>query len=305
MSTPDGERFDARSPVGRYWLMHGLGFTVQTAEGRTLGVVDEVLFDSVRQRAQRVTVRGQGLGRLRRRTTLLPSLVETVVPESKLFIVRPASGEVRIRRRRRIRVREPAARVGVALAHVWAALARLAAGARPLAGWSRRQGAAALRLSARGAQRGARAGATASVAAATWARRDGPRLGAWLSARAQTSGRAAERSLSALGRAARAGSSHLAAQTRVASARLAAGARVAARALREVAVLAAVFVSDTWKKAAQGAPPAPPTRTPPAELPRLEAEPEPQSDLDAPLAREDGVRRPRTAARQASRKRGT
>ncbi|MDQ3993052.1 MAG: hypothetical protein M3229_05275, partial [Actinomycetota bacterium] len=73
MSLPQGERFDASSPVGRYWLMHGIGFTVRSSTGRTLGIVDEVLYDSVRQRAQRVTLRRRRLGRLRGRTTLHPA----------------------------------------------------------------------------------------------------------------------------------------------------------------------------------------------------------------------------------------
>src|SRR5919106_5749967 len=106
MSTPDGERFDARSPVGRYWLLHGVGFTVKGPDGRTLGVVDDVLSDSVRQRAQRVTLRRPGLGRLLGRTTLLPSVVETVVPESKLFIVASAGSDVRVHTRRSERPRE-------------------------------------------------------------------------------------------------------------------------------------------------------------------------------------------------------
>lgn len=280
MSAPDGERFDARSPVGRYWLMHGLGFTVQTAEGRTLGTVDEVLCDSVRQRAQRVTLRRPGLGRLLGSTTLLPSLVETVVPESKLFIVRAPAGEVRMPRRRRVRGADPAARVGALLARLGAALARVAANARPLARWTLRHGAAAFRFAGEGVRRGARSGANASATAAAWTRREAPRLDAWLGVHTRTSGRATAKGLRALGSGTRVASARLAAGTRVASARLAAatrvassrlaaGARAAARALAEVVVLVAVFVSDTWKQAIARAPA---QTTPPPELPRTTEE---------------------------------
>ena len=271
MSTPDGERFDARSPVGRYWLMHGLGFTVQTADGRKLGVVDEVLCDSVLQRAQRVTLRRPGLGRVLGRTTLLPSLVEAVVPESKLFIVGGTAGEARMPRGRRVGGGEAGARVGRALARVGAALALVAANVRPLAGWLRRQGAAALYFAGRSTRRGARSVANASVAAAAWVRRETPVLEAWLAARARASARATRVASARLAAGTRVASARLAAGTRVAWARLAAGARAAARALREAAVLAAVFVSDTWRQATEKAP-AP--STPPAEPPPAEPEAE-------------------------------
>jgi hypothetical protein len=302
MSTPEGERFDARSPVGRYWLMHGLGFTVRTTDGRTLGVVDDVLCDSVRQRAQRVTLRRPGLGRLLGRTTLLPSLVEAVVPESKLFIVHGTAGEARMPRRRRVGGADLGVRVSGAFARLGAALARVAANVRLLAGWSRRHVAAALGFAGRSTRRGARSGANTSVAAAGWTRREAPQLGAWLAARARAFGRAMETSLRALGGATRVASARLAAGARVASVRLAAGTRVAARAVRELAVLAALFVSDTWKKARS---PALPPATPPAELPRAEPEAETQTDLDAPLAREASASRRPAAARPANRKRST
>lgn len=298
MSTPDGERFDASSPVGRYWLMHGVGFTVRRADGHAIGVVDEVHYDSVRQRAQRVMVRRRRLGGLRRRRTLLPSLVETVVPESKLFIVGTAAGEVRMPGRRRARAHEFAARAA-------AALARAVAAARPLASWSRRHGAAALAFAGRSARRGARGAASASAAAAARTRRDAPRLGAWLEARARTSGRVTASALRALGGATRVASSRLAAATRVAARDVAVGARVTARVLGELAVLAAVLVSDAWKRAAAHTTA---SRTPLPEAPQQPVEPEaePQSDLDAPLAREATAKRPRSeTARAANRKRGT
>jgi hypothetical protein len=95
-----------------------------------------------------------------------------------------------------------------------------------------------------------------------------------------------------------------AAGSRVASSHLAAWARTAARALGDVTVLAAVFVSDTWRKAA-AAQTAPPQAAPPE--PRAPApELEPQSDLDAPLARDATSKRPRrrpAATRPVGRKR--
>jgi hypothetical protein len=303
MSTPDGERFDARSPVGRYWLMHGVGFTVRTADGRRLGVVDEVLCDSVRQRAQRVTLRRPGLGRLLGRTTLVPSLVEAVVPESKLFIVGGTAGEARTPRRRRVGSGDAGASVGRALARLGALLALVAANVRPLAGWLQRQCAAALRFTGRSARRGARSVAAASVAAAAWTRREAPHLEAWLAARARASALATKSSLRALGGAARVASARLAADTRVAGAHAAAGARATARALREAAVLAAVFVSDTWKQATERAPA--PSAPPPAP-PQAEPDEETLEDLDAPLAREASARRRRAAAAPpANRKRST
>jgi hypothetical protein len=311
MSTPDGERFDARSPVGRYWLLHGVGFTVKGPDGRTLGVVDDVLSDSVRQRAQRVTLRRPGLGRLLGRTTLLPSVVETVVPESKLFIVGAAQSAVRVPARRAKRRREVITRVRAALTWVAAALARAGAALRPAASWSRRHSAAALGLAADRARRGAHASARASAAAAARTRREAPRLAAWLAARSRSSSRATARSLRFLGAATRVATARTAAGTRVAAARTAAGTRVAsshlaawarttARALGDLTVLVAVFVSDTWRKAAAAQTPPPEDDTQETVRPELE----PQSDLDAPLARDATAKRPRrpAAARSSSRK---
>jgi hypothetical protein len=307
MSTPDGERFDAKSPVGRYWLLHGVGFTVKGPDGRTLGVVDDVLSDSVRQRAQRVTLRRPGLGRLLGRTTLLPSVVETVVPESKLFIVGATGSDVRVPARRRerrrdvlARVRAVLARTGAALARAGAALARAGAALRPAASWSRQHGAAALTLAAQGARRGAKAGARASAATAARTRHEAPRLAAWLAARSRSSRHATARSLRSLGAATRVAAARAAAGSRVASSHLGAWARTAARALGDLTVLVAVFVSDTWRKAAAAQRTSPEEDT--EETVRPEAEP--QSDLDAPLARDATATRPRrpAAARSSSRK---
>jgi hypothetical protein len=283
MSTPDGERFDARSPVGRYWLLHGVGFT-----------------------AQRVTLRRPGLGRLLGRTTLLPSVVETVVPESRLFIVGDTGGEARVPARRRerpgevlTRVRAALARAGAAVARAGVALAAAAAALRPAASWSRQHGAVALGLAARGARRGAQAGARASSTAAARTRREAPRLAAWLAARSRSSRYATERSLRSFGAATRVAAARAAAGSRVASTHLAAWARTAARTLGDLTVLAAVFVSDTWRKAATAQSSAPEEDTQETVRPELE----PQSDLDAPLARDETAKR-RSAARSANRERG-
>jgi hypothetical protein len=299
MSTPDGERFDARSPVGRYWLLHGVGFTVKGPDGRTLGVVDHVLSDSVRQRAQRVTLRRPGLGRLLGRTTLLPSVVETVVPESRLFIVGDTGGEARVPARRRERPGEVLTRVRAALARAGAAVARAGVALAAAASWSRQHGAVALGLAARGARRGAQAGARASSTAAARTRREAPRLAAWLAARSRSSRYATERSLRSFGAATRVAAARAAAGSRVASTHLAAWARTAARTLGDLTVLAAVFVSDTWRKAATAQSSAPEEDTQETVRPELE----PQSDLDAPLARDETAKR-RSAARSANRERG-
>jgi hypothetical protein len=251
-----------------------------------------------------VTLRRPGLGRLLGRTTLLPSVVETVVPESKLFIVGATGSDARVPARRRERLRDVLARIraalataGAALARAGAALARAAAALRPAASWSRQHGAAALRFAAQGTRRGAQAGARASATAAARTRREAPRLAAWLAARSRSSRLATARSLRSLGAASRVAAARAAAGSRVASSHLGAWARTAARALGDLTVLVAVFVSDTWRKAATAQTTAPEDDTEETVRPELE----PQSDLDAPLARDETARRPQAAARPRKR----
>ena len=51
MPVPDDYPFDASSPVLRYWLINGAGFAVCRADGRELGVVEDVVVDPLRQHA--------------------------------------------------------------------------------------------------------------------------------------------------------------------------------------------------------------------------------------------------------------
>lgn len=88
MRAGDELLFEARSPVGRYWLINGAGFTVCRADGAKLGVVEEVVVDHVRARAEHVIVRPRGL--FRRRKTIAAGAVEAVVPASQLLVVAPA-----------------------------------------------------------------------------------------------------------------------------------------------------------------------------------------------------------------------
>jgi hypothetical protein len=127
--------FDAGSPVGRYWLVHGEGFTVCRADGRELGVVEHVVIDPVGPRARQLIVR-----RGRRRTAVATDAVTAVSPASQQFLVASRPRRVRERPRRVSRSwgRATAAAPGVQLALIQ--LARTAA----------RRLEAALRIVARG-----------------------------------------------------------------------------------------------------------------------------------------------------------
>lgn len=247
--------FDADSPVGRYWLVHGVGFTVCRADGRQLGVVERLVVDPVLQRAERVIIRRRGVLR-RPRTTLDASAVEAVAPASQRFLVASAPKVSPVGRA----VRGAGA---AALALTTALLRRVAAGL-----------VAVRRLSGRGARAGARAG----VAATGRARREAPRIAAWLSARAAGAWRAT-------------------------LPRVEAAARVAARMLAAVIVLAAVVTAAAWRRAAAlaNSPTMPPDEgAPSAQEPDAPGWP---SDADAPLGREesgDGQTRPHTAARRSA-----
>jgi hypothetical protein len=255
MHAPDDYPFDAGGPVGRYWLVHGVGFTVYRADGRRLGVVEDVVVDPVRQHAERLIVRRRRALFRRRKATFPASAVEAVAPGSQRFLVASARGASAAPAARAIRGAGAAA---LGFAHEL--LRRLAGG---------------LVVAGRLARRGASAGTRAVVAAAGRARREAPRLESWLSARAQATGRATATFLRFLGRSAFA-----------AAARLRAAALIAARVLGDLAVLTAVLAAAAWRRAAARST----HRTPlPREHGPAAADPvasESGSDADAPLSRE-------------------
>jgi hypothetical protein len=255
MHAPDDYPFDARGPVGRYWLVHGVGFTVCRADGRKLGVVEDVVVDPVRQYAERLIVRRRRVFLRRRKATFPASAIAAVAPGSQRFLVASARGASAAPVARAIRCASAAA-----LGLVREALRRLAG---------------CLVVAGRLARRGASAGTRAVVVAARRARREAPRLESWLSAHAHATGRATATFLRFLGRSAFA-----------AAARLGAAALVAARVLGDLAVLAAVLAAAAWRKAAARST----TRTPPPdEHEPAAADPVPSQsggDADAPLSRE-------------------
>jgi hypothetical protein len=88
MSPFDDYAFEADGPVGRYWLVHGVGFDVCRGDGRQLGVVEEVVVDSMRQWAAYLIVRRHGL--FRRYARIDARSVEAVDPASQRFLLEPA-----------------------------------------------------------------------------------------------------------------------------------------------------------------------------------------------------------------------
>ena len=257
MRVPDDHQFDASSPVGRYWLVHGVGFAVCRNDGHELGVVEDVVVDALSQRAELVIVRRHGLV-VRRREELDPGVVEAVVPASQLFLVRSEASPA---------VDTPQApRVAPG-----AAIRRGVDVTRPVVAEVARRLAAVLVVVARHAQRAAILSAAATRRAAGRARREAPRLESWLAARSRTTWRATLTALRFLDRSARAAALHLAAF-----------ARVAWRALRELAVLAAVLAVATWRRATAAQAARRPTETDAAEDETDEGE----TDADAPLGRE-------------------
>jgi hypothetical protein len=182
MRLPDDYEFDADGPVGRYWLVHGEGFTVYRADGRQLGVVEHVVVDPVVQRAEQVIVRRRGRVVRRRRTTVAAGAFEAVSPGSQRFLLESAPGGAAA----------PSRAVGRGI----------------------RRGAAASSLAAGQLLRRLAAGL---VAAAGRARREAPRLGSWLSSRARATGRVTLAVLRFLGRAAGAAARRIGAAARVAA----------------------------------------------------------------------------------------
>jgi hypothetical protein len=182
MRLPDDYEFDADGPVGQYWLVHGVGFTVYRADGQRLGVVEHVVVDPVGQRAEQVFVRRRGRFVRRRRMTIDAGAFDAVSPASQRFLVESAPSDAAAPSRTGGR-----------------AIRRRAAASSLLAGQLLRRLAAGL------------------VAAAGRARRAAPRLGSWLSARARTTGRVTLAVLRFLGRAAGAAARRLGAAARVAA----------------------------------------------------------------------------------------
>jgi hypothetical protein len=271
MRASDDPHFDASGPVGRYWLANGLDFSVCDGDGRRLGVVAHVVVDRRRQCAERLIVRRRGLVRRPRYVALDPRAVASVLPDSQLFLLSPAQERVTpaSRATRAPRVRELAVSAG-------AAVRAFGRASRPVVVALDRRIAAAADSTLRASRRGANAGADAAVRAAGRTRREAPRLGAWLSARA-----------------------HEAWHVTLAVLRLLATfARNVARMLADLVVLAAMGAVAAWRRAVvlaheQRAP----SGQRPIELPEPDA-PDWGRDADAPLARErSDVRSPRRSRR--------
>ena len=164
MPVPDDYPFDASSPVLRYWLVNGAGFAVCRADGRELGIVEDVVVDPLGQHAEQVIVHRRRRIVGRRRATIDARAFEAVSPAAQRFLVESASGGASAGR--------PVRRAG--------------SGSRVLAGELLRSFAAGLLLAGRVARIGARAVAHAAVAAAGRTRRESPRLQARLSSSTRT-----------------------------------------------------------------------------------------------------------------------
>lgn len=273
MRAYDDSHFDASGPVGQYWLTNGVGFIVCHADGRKLGAVVHVVVDRRRQVAERLIVRRAGLLRRPRYVAIDPRAVESVSPDSRLFTV-PAAQDATPATPRPA---GPRVRASAASARTTALAAARASGP-VLAAVDRRLAVsvgAALRIS----RRGAKTVAHAAVRASQRARRDAPRLEAWLAARASEARSLGSTFVRFLGRAA--GST--------------------GRLLGELGVLAAVLVVTAWRRTAArwqqpGGEPRAPGLEPPAAEPR-----EWRRDADAPMARERRGESSRRSDRRARR----
>ena len=297
MRVPDDPQFEASSPVGRYWLVNGAGFTVCRADGRRLGLVEEVLVDSTGRTVEYVALRRRGLAAWRGRLELDPGAVGVVIPSARLFLVRPASLAP---------LRSPIGRGRVLLALVRAGLqtlaraavvvtagaGRLAAAARPLGLELSRRSLAAAGAGGRLSRRGAAAGAAAAARTAALTRREAPRLAAWLSLHGRSGARRTHAGLHVLAGAGRATAT-----------RLAVAASAAARALGDAAVVAAVFVVAAWRRVAASARPGASSSGVDVGGPKR---PEPEAadwrgDADAALARETRASTTTAASRREAR----
>jgi sporulation protein YlmC with PRC-barrel domain len=276
MRAPD-HHFDASGPVGRYWLTNGAGFTVCGSDGRMLGVVAHVVVDPRRQRAARMIVRRRGFLRRPRHVAIDPRAVESVHPESRLFIVPAAERGVSPASRS-----TATARARGILDSVRGAIQALGLVLGPIVSALDRRLATAAKATLRAARSAARAGALAAARIAARTRRETPRLAAWLAARDRETRRGTLRLLRSLE----------------------ASARGAARLLRELAVLAALGAASLRRRAAAAL-------AQRAETPSQEDASESQApntserrrDADAPLARDQGSgpTLPRSARRRSRR----
>ena len=246
MRLPDDYRFDGDSPVGRYWLVHGVGFTVCRDDGRKVGVVEHVVVDPVLQKPERVIVRRAGI--VPRRAVIEPRAVGAVIPASQLFLV-AADGRAEApvldeRRDEKAAPDEAEPNPGV-VAVIVAGLAHVL-----------RAAAHAVRLAAQRAER-------ALFRAARGGRSEAPRRAAWAAADLRRGRRASSTGARAAGR-----------WSRAAALRLTVAARVAGHGLRELGVLIAVLVADATRRV-----------TPSARATRTPAD-EPGDDADSPLHRD-------------------
>ena len=274
MRAYDDSHFDASSPVGQYWLTNGAGFAVCRSDGRKLGAVVHVVVDRRRQIAERLIVRRPGLLRRPRYVAIDPRAVESVNPDSQLFLVpalgggTPAAG-----RTRGVHALAATASARSAVRSAWAAL-------RPILGELDRRLGVAVAIALRAARRGANAGCDGAVRTSRWARLEAPRLAAWLSDRAL----------------------EVAVETLALLRFFGVTTRAAARLLAELAVPAAVLAVAAWRRALArlqqpSEPPVQERPEPPAPDPR-----EWRRDADAPIARERRADASRRADRRARRR---
>jgi hypothetical protein len=277
MPASHGHQFDASSPVGQHWLVHGVGFTVCDRNGRKLGIVEDVIVDPERHSAAGVLMRRRGIVRRPRYVTIEPGAIESVLPGPQLFLM--ASAERRTAPTFGARAKTRALRIAVGaraavleLARVLRPLVRkvergLGVAAAGTARRSRRAGHAVDAAAVRAAgvsRRTANTTAAAAVRAAGRTRREAPRVAGWLSARAREAVRSTLRALRSLGKA----------------------LRRAARVAADVSVTAALLVVAASRRAAASA--AQQRKSPPQPG---SAGTEWRRDADAPLARDTRGRR--------------
>lgn len=229
--TPDGYRFPVESPAGRYWLVHGRGFTL-CRDGRKIGVVEEVLVDPLRQGTRSVTIRRARFGHLRRRETIDASHLEAVVPSARLLFVAAATTDARASARERVRPH------AVALGARAAASSRRGASSLRPAGSRLLQLLASMGAAAAGlARRAANTARRATLASIRWLAREAPAARAQFAAGAGEAGLIAQRVLTALAHAARVGALHVLTL-----------ARAGAGRLREAAVELVLLAAAAWRR---------------------------------------------------------
>jgi hypothetical protein len=288
MRASDDSHFDARSPVGRYWLANGLDFTVCDGDGRRIGVVVHVVVDRRRQSADRLIVRRRGLVRRPRYVALDPGSVGLVLPDTQLFVV-PAVGKVRPVAASR---KPAAARVRGAAASGRGAVAAAGRVSLPVVLAFDRRLAGAAETTRRQARRAVGSGADAAARTGVAVRREAPRLDAWLAARAHENSVVTRTELRRLGVAVGGFVRFVGDLAVLAAVGAAAAVRRAQAALaeRRAASLGSTPdpTSETTRETAAQAPPRLPDPQPP----------EWRRDADAPLARERRHARPARRTRR-------